>query len=176
MAVAVEQRPANPVPWWLVLLEGILAVILGGFLLVRPGITFTLIVQVIAIYWLIDGIFRIISIFMDSTQWGWKLFTGVIGILAGLVLFGEGFLGAVLFGTSVIWIMGFLGIVYGILGIFQSFSGAGWGSLILGILSIIVGVILLGNTLIAAAMLPWVLAGFLIAGGILAIISAFQLR
>lgn len=176
MTAAVSQQPVKPVPWWLVLLEGILSVALGAFLLIRPGMTFTVIVQVIAIYWLISGIIRIVSIFFDSSGWGWKLFFGVIGILAGFVLLGEPIVSALLFGVSVIWVMGFFGIVYGIMGIIQFFQGAGWWSLVLGVLSIIFGVLLLGNTVLGALMLPWVFGIFLIAGGIMGIIAAFQNR
>jgi uncharacterized membrane protein HdeD (DUF308 family) len=72
--------------------------------------------------------------------------------------------------------MGFFGIVYGIIGIIQSFQGGGWWSLILGVVSIILGLILLFNTALAALALPWVFGIFLIFAGIMAIISAFQLR
>ena len=88
MTAAVDQ-PVKQVPWWLVLIEGILAIVLGAFLLFQPGSTWVIIVQVIAIYWLISGIFKIVSIFFDSSMWGWKLFAGIIGILAGIVLLGE---------------------------------------------------------------------------------------
>ncbi len=176
MAAAVDQQPVRPVPWWLVLIEGILAIALGGFLLVQPASTFTVIVQVIAIYWLVSGIFRIIGIFMDSSQWGWKLVTGIIGILAGLVLLGQGLTAALLFGFSVTWVMGFLGVVYGVLAIIQFFQGAGWFSIVLGVLSIVFGLILLFNTVLAALALPWVIGIILIVEGIFAVVAAFQLR
>ena len=176
MTAAVDQPPAKPVPWWLVLVEGILAIVLGGFLLAQPAKTFTVMVQVIAIHWLIAGIWKIITIFMDSSNWGWKLFAGIVGILAGLVLLGEGFLGAFLFGFSVVWVMGFLGIVYGIIGVIQFFQGAGWGALIIGVFSVIFGLILLFNTALAAISLPWVIGIFLIVEGIFAIFAAFKLR
>lgn len=176
MTAAVGQQPARSVPWWLVLLEGILFLILGAFLLIRPGITFAVMVQVIAIYWLIAGVVNIVSIFFDSSGWGWKLFIGIVGILAGLVLFGEPILNAVLFGMAITWVMGFFGIVYGIMAIINFFQGAGWVSLVLGILSIIFGLILLFNTFVAALALPWVFAIFLIFGGVSAIVAAFQMR
>lgn len=176
MTAAVDQPPVRQIPWWLVLVEGILAIALGAFLLVRPGVTFAVIVQVIAIYWLISGIFQIVGIFVDSSMWGWKLFAGIIGILAGLVLLGEPIFNAILFGLAVTWVMGFFGIVYGIIGIIQSFRGAGWGALIIGVLSIIFGILILSNTLLAALSLPWVFGILLIVEGILAIIAAFRVR
>ncbi|MBV9454528.1 MAG: hypothetical protein JOZ19_10470 [Rubrobacter sp.] len=41
-------------------------------------------VQVTGFFWLIDGVLRIVSIFVDSSSWGWKLVGGIIGVLAGM--------------------------------------------------------------------------------------------
>ena len=65
-----ESSEGMSVPWWLVLLEGIAAVIIGIFLLTSPGITLFALVQVTGFFWLIGGIFRIVSIFVDSSSWG----------------------------------------------------------------------------------------------------------
>src|ERR687883_1316728 len=70
-------------PWWLVLLEGIAAVIIGIFLLTAPGITLLFLVQVAGFFWLVGGVLRTVSIFVDSSLWGWKLLGGIIGILPG---------------------------------------------------------------------------------------------
>ncbi len=47
---------------------------------------------------------------------------------------------------------------------------------VVGIINIIFGLILLGNTLIAAATLPWVLGAFALIGGIATVFMAFRLR
>ncbi|MEZ4583708.1 MAG: DUF308 domain-containing protein [Caldilineaceae bacterium] len=46
----------------------------------------------------------------------------------------------------------------------------------MGVISIIFGIILLGQPLLSAAVLPWVLGIFGIVGGIFAVIAAFRLR
>ena len=53
-------------PWWLVLLEGIFAAIFGFLLLIAPGGTLIFLVQVLGFYLLLGGIFRIVSIFIDT--------------------------------------------------------------------------------------------------------------
>jgi uncharacterized membrane protein HdeD (DUF308 family) len=73
-------------PWWLVLLEGIVAVIIGLFLLTAPGATLFVLIQTLGIFWLVGGIFRTVSIFIDTSLWGWKLVGGALGILAGIVV------------------------------------------------------------------------------------------
>ena len=55
-------------------------------------------------------------------------------------------------------------------------KGGGWGEAILGILTIIFGIVLLANPLIGAAHLPYVLGIFAVIGGVGAIISAFLIR
>src|SRR6516162_9022567 len=73
-------------PWWIVLVEGIFALIFGIFLISAPGSTSVFLVTVLGFYWLIRGIFAIIEIFIPNTgtHWGWLLFLGILGILVGM--------------------------------------------------------------------------------------------
>ncbi|UCC53304.1 MAG: DUF308 domain-containing protein, partial [Anaerolineaceae bacterium] len=66
-------------PWWLILLEGILAIIIGILLFTSTTQTLAVLVVFLGLYWLIKGIFDIVSLFVDHTAWGWKLFIGIIG-------------------------------------------------------------------------------------------------
>ena len=164
------------VPWWLVLLQGIAAVIIGLLLLTNTAATVAFLVLVLGFYWLISGIFAIIGIFIDSTQWGWKLFMGILGIIAGIIVIQHPLWSTLLVPTTVAILIGIFGIIMGIIGLIQAFMGAGWGAGILGVLSILFGILLLANPLISAVALVIVLGVFGIIGGILAIISAFQMR
>ena len=165
-----------PVPWWLLLIEGIVAIVVGILLLMNPAKMTVLLVQVLAIYWLIKGIISIISIFIDSTAWGWKLFIGIVGIVAGYVLIEHPIGGTVTVAVAFTVVLGIQGIIIGIVEIIQAFQGGGWGIGILGALSVIIGAWLLLNAWAAAAVLPWVLGILAIIGGIFAIIMAFRLK
>ena len=83
MTAFAQRTEEASLPWWLILLEGIAAAIIGLFLLTAPGATLFVLIQVLGIFWLVGGLFRIISIFLDSSLWGWKLIAGALGILAG---------------------------------------------------------------------------------------------
>ena len=176
MATATKEVTAPLVPWWLVLLQGIASLIIGFFLLTSPGATLIILVQFMGIYWFVSGIFSIVAIFIDSSGWGWKLFSGILGIIAGIIVIQHPFWSAVLIPATVVIIIGVEGLIMGIIGLIQAFQGAGWGAGILGALSILLGLVLIFNPLIGAATLPWVLGIFGIVGGILAIIAAFRLR
>jgi len=164
------------IPWWLVLIEGIALIIIGVLLLSYPGRTLLVIIQILGIYWIISGIFQLIGMFMDHTAWGWKLFAGLLGILAGIVVLSSPLWSSAIVLATMVIIMGIQGIVYGGIGLYQAFKGGGWGRGILAAISILFGFILLANVMISVAVLPWVLAIFAIVGGIFAIIAAFKLR
>ncbi|MBE2221503.1 MAG: HdeD family acid-resistance protein [Anaerolineae bacterium] len=176
MSLTQPQKEAKAAPWWLVLLEGISLIIIGIFLLTSTAKATVFIIQVMGIYWIISGIFQLIGLFMDHTAWGWKLFAGIISILAGVIVVGQPLMATVVVLSVAIIILGIQGLVYGGIGVYQAFKGAGWGAGILGAISILFGLILLGNTLIAAATLPWVLGVFGIIGGIFAIVAAFKMK
>ena len=61
-------RRGETLPWWLVLVEGILVALFGLLLLGAPGASLFLIVQLLGLYLFIAGIFRIIDIFIDSSS------------------------------------------------------------------------------------------------------------
>lgn len=182
MTVEVEisaetaMAPEQMVPWWLVLLEGIFAVIIGILLLTDTAITTAILIQVLGIYWFISGIFNIVGIFIDHSAWGWKLIVGILGIIAGILVIQHPLWSTALVTATVVIILGIEGLIIGAINIVRAFRGAGWGVGILGALSIVFGIILLANTMLAAATLPLVLGIFGIVGGILAIIMAFRMR
>jgi uncharacterized membrane protein HdeD (DUF308 family) len=167
---------ARSMPWWIPLIQGIALIIVGILLFVSPIRTTVFIVQVLALYWFLSGIFEIVSIFIDRTAWGWKLLGGIIGILAGYFILSQPAAGTLVLGFTLVIMLGILALIMGVVNIIQALRGAGWGIGILGVINIIFGVILLGNTLIATATLPWVLGAFAVVGGIFAIIMAFRLR
>ncbi len=168
----------NVGPWWLILIEGILAVIIGVLLFTNPVGASVFLVQVLGIYWLIKGVFMIISMFLDSTMWGWKLFSGIVGIIAGFLIISNEYplLTTLLVFSVAVIVLGIQGLIMGIVYIVIAFKGGGWGPGILGALSVAIGAILLANALIGATVLPFVLGSFLLVGGIIAIVAAFKMR
>ena len=176
VSAETAMAPERTVPWWLVLIEGIFAILIGILLLTNTAITTAILIQVLGIYWFIAGILNIVSIFIDHTAWGWKLIVGILGIIAGILVIQHPLWSTALVTATVVIILGIEGLIMGGVNIVRAFRGAGWGVGILGALSIVFGIILLANTMLAAATLPLVLGIFGIAGGILAIIMAFRLR
>ena len=176
MAATTMQKQAPVIPWWVVLIEGIAAIILGILLLINPGSTTVLIIQFLGIYWFIDGIMSIVRIFIDKTAWGWKLLSGIIGILAGIAIIQYPLWATILVPTVMVWLFGFFGIIIGVIGLIQAFQGAGWGAGILGVLSILFGIVLLANPVVGAVTLPFIFGFLGIVGGIAALVMAFRMK
>src|SRR5436189_6466048 len=165
-------------PWWVVLVEGIFALIFGILLITAPGSTFLFLVTVLGFYWLIRGIFSLIEIFIPNTgiHWGWLLFMGILGIIAGVVVLRNLVYATAVVGTFIIVFLAVDGLIMGIMGLIRAFTGGGWGPGILGILTIIIAIFLFTNLLGAVLALPIVLGAFLIVGGIVAIFFSFRIR
>lgn len=169
---------ASAFPWWLVLIEGILALIFGIFLIAEPTITSVFLVTVLGFYFLIDGFSSIIQIFVGGSgiHWGWLLFKGILGIIAGLLVLRQPLVSTIIVGNLIVIIVAIEGLIMGCISLYQAFSGGGWGVGILGVLTFVVSVLLLTNYWVVASYLPYIIAGFLIVGGIAAIVMSFSLR
>jgi uncharacterized membrane protein HdeD (DUF308 family) len=176
------QKQTKERPWWLTLITGILALIVGAVLLWAPAKTkvetYQVLVFFIGFYWLIEGIFDIVAIFIDHAMWGWKLFIGIISIIAGAYILMYPVAAGLALPRIFVLVMGIWGLMYGIILLIMTFQGAGWGAAILGILGIIFGGALIVNYTtpgMGLAML-WTAAVFGVIGGIALIIQAFRLR
>ena len=168
--------PGNP--WWIILVEGIFALIFGLFLITAPGATSVFLVTVLGFYFLIRGIFSIIEIFIPNTgiHWGWLLFLGILGILVGMVVLRNSLYATIFIGSLVIIFLAVYALLVGILGLISAFMGAGWGTGILGALSIIIAILLFANLWVAIQALPIILGVCMIIGGIAAIFFSFNVR
>ena len=182
-APAQAQTPPQPQrPWWLTLIGGILAIVVGALLLwgnlVTQIKTYLLLVEVLGIWWLVDGIFDIVHMFTDHRQWGWKLFIGLVSIIAGsYVLMYPVLVGAQL-PSLLVLVLGIWGVIKGCAMFFMAFKGGGGAYAILGIFAVFFGLVLIvaytveGVGLVAV----WFAALFGILGGSFLIYRAFKQR
>ena len=171
-----KEAEALGVPWWLVLIEGIALVIMGLLLLANPAQTAVILVQVVGLYWLIGGIFKIVSMFLDSSMWGWKLAAGIIGVLAGIIVLNHPLWSPLVVGGTLVIILGIQGIIFGVVGLMEAFKGAGWGAGVLGVVSILFGILFLFNVWAFTFSLPWAIGILALVGGVVAIVGAFKLK
>jgi uncharacterized membrane protein HdeD (DUF308 family) len=72
-------------------------------------------------------------------------------------------------------VVGILGICFGAISLFWALK-AGWGAAIMGVLSIIFGLLLLGSPYVGVVLLVYLLGFLGIVGGIATIYMAIKLR
>jgi uncharacterized membrane protein HdeD (DUF308 family) len=163
-------------PWWVVLIEGITLVVIGGLLVTNTLVTTVLLVTFIGWWWLVSGIFELGSLLTDRSAWGWRVFSGLLSIVAGAYIISAPLLGAaVVVGFATI-LLGINGIVLGGTQIIQAFQGAGWGRGILGAFNLVFGAVIAANWTSLAVALPWIWGLFALLSGIVAIAGSFAIK
>jgi uncharacterized membrane protein HdeD (DUF308 family) len=173
-ATPTLERPA--VAWWVVLIGGVAMAIAGTLLLLSPGMTTAVLIEILGIYWLINGVVSLVRIFVDRSGWGRKLAVGVLGIVAGFIVLRHPLWSTALVPGTLIVLLGFVGIAVGVLEVVESMRGGGWGPAVLGVASALFGLLLVFNPvpfLVALPVLIGVLAG---SAGVIAVIIALAMR
>src|SRR5262245_56782639 len=75
---SMERGRAGLIIW------GILMIVMGLFLLLRPAISALVLIETVAFFFLIGGAFEAISALMNSDRhWGWRIAAGILAVLAG---------------------------------------------------------------------------------------------
>jgi uncharacterized membrane protein HdeD (DUF308 family) len=164
------------VPWWVVLLEGVIAIIVGLFLLYRPAVTTIFLLQILGIFWLAGGILSVLGAFIFSGNRLWKLLSGILSIIAGIAILMYPIYSPFVVLTFFVIFIGIWAIISGAAKLAWGLKGGGWGMGILGVLTIVLGLLLLTNSLAGALALPWVFGFFLVIGGIGAVIGGLKMR
>jgi uncharacterized membrane protein HdeD (DUF308 family) len=171
--VVVETRAF---PWWLLLIEGIAAVVIGVLLFAAPRATVELAIQLFGLFWLIDGVLRIVSAFIDPTDRWFKVLAGAIGIIAGILVIQHPLWLAVAVAFTLVLLIGGAGIVIGVISLIQAFRGGGWGVAVMGVLSLLFGLLLVLNPVLVGVAWVYLYALVSLVGGIVTIVMAFRLR
>ena len=174
-AAPLQQKPRS-VPWWVGLLAGIIAAVIGVLLILSPKTAATYLFWILGIACLTGGVVALGSILFSRASWGWKLLAGIIAIVLGLALISEPLFSAYLLAAMALWILGALVIVAGVVLIIVAFSGVGWWYGILGGLAIVIGALLILGSVIGPLKAPWVFGLAMIVAGIGAIAAALQSR
>jgi uncharacterized membrane protein HdeD (DUF308 family) len=175
MSKEVMKEKISRQPWWVVFVEGILALVTGALLLISPERTVTLLVQFLGIFFLVAGVIELVSIFVNRKYWGLKLVIGTLGVIAGILVLQHPLWSAVTVATTMVVVLGFYCLVKGIFMLLRGFGGEGWGVGILGVVVFLIGIFLLANTLIGIQLTVTLSGIALVVGGIAAIVLSFRI-
>ena len=167
--------------WWLISLRGLIALVLGIVLLVMdPLMAAELLILFIGIYALLDGIFALIVGIINKPPHrdrAWLITEGIIGILAGIAIL----LAPLLAGIVIIYFIAFWALLTGILELVFSIAqwkyipGA-WMILVTGIISVLLGGLILANIVAGTVLLVVIVAVYLVIFGLLLMLLGFSLK
>ncbi len=164
-------------PWWVILLGGIIAIITGLFLLFSPARTTYVLMQILAIYWLAQGIVSLLGALAYKQEHRiWRLISGILSILAGIFILAYPVYGSLIVLNLFVIFIAVWVIISGIAGLYSAIKGEGWGVGILGIITIILGLLLLANFWAGMLVLPWIFGLILILGGLTAVFFGLRIR
>jgi len=164
--------------WWIVLIRGLFALILGLYAIFSPGQMLVAFVLVTGAFWLMDGVLLLFAVsgYATKTNPWWAGLRAVIGILAGIAVFSQPVLSTVFIVWLIVIILGIVTIVSGM----QEFINGiklkkGW-LVAGGIFYVLFGIILLHTPLMAAEVLARFIGIIAAISGVALILFSFLLK
>lgn len=174
-----EVHPLSRAAWQAVLVAGVAALVLGVLVLVWPGASLIAAGVLFGLYLVVSGILQLVSAFGTHRTTALRVLafvSGAVSILLGLFCFR----GAM---QSILLLALWIGIGWLIRGITQTLAAfsdptapaRGW-QVFLGVLTFIAGIVLIDSPLESVAVLTVLGGWWLVAVGIVEIVTSFRIR
>jgi uncharacterized membrane protein HdeD (DUF308 family) len=169
--------------WWVLALRGVIAILFGIALLLLPPAVITTMVLFFGAYALVDGVAAIFTAFQNRTQprWWVTLLEGIIGVIAGILVFAYPLFATISAVYFVLYIVAFWSIFTGVMQIAQAIQlrkeieGEFWLGLS-GLLSVLFGIFLILAPGAGILALLTIVAAYSIVFGVMLLILAFRVR
>ena len=168
--------------WWMVALRGVLLLIFGLFMFTwGRGPTLLALIQVLGAYWLVGGVFDVAQGVMGKTKQDksrvWAVIGGIISIVAGFFVMGHPAISGLMAGTYLAVFMGISAMIVGVAQIFSGRKGMrSLGSFVMGIFSLVFGLLVMMNPLITQAVVVTLLPFWAVLAGLSTLLSSFTMR
>lgn len=165
--------------WWALALRGAVAVLLGILAFLMPGVTAATLAILLAAYLLVDGIFAIVGGIRAARaheRWVPFILEGVVSLIAGAI--AALWPAASLF--ALVWLVAAWSVITGFAEIMSAWrmhrSHGKWAWGVAGVLSVLFGLGMWVLPALGLLAIVWGVASYLIAFGVLALVTAFRLR
>lgn len=152
------------------LLGGIIALIFGVILLFRQEAALAVVALLLGLWWLIQGVFLLFSVLIDRQDLIWKLLLGALGVGAGVVTLANPVQTAAFLGSALATVLGVMGLLAAAVALFGGFRGGGMPSLLFGVVTGAIGLLLLVYPDGSFATMVTVTAVILVVHGLAAIL------
>lgn len=165
--------------WWVALIFGVVAILLGIYMLFNPIETYIALSYIFALYFIVYGIYKIYVTYKEREEipaWGWSLALGIITTILGLLLLLPG-MATSTFVYYVAFAVLFMGINTSISAFaLKDMGDSYWGwSLGFGILTAILAVLMMFMPVLSAGLISYWFGALFIVLGIQLCIVAYRL-
>jgi len=166
--------------WWMTLLRGVLWILFGVFIFVRPDISLVSLTLTFGVFAFIDGainIWNALSGREESDNWWVLLLAGLAGVVIGVLTFKDPAATALALQFYIaLWAVaiGLLQIVAAIW-LRKEIEGEFWLALS-GIASIVFGTLVVARPAAGALAILWLIAGYAIVFGVMLVVFAISVR
>ena len=166
--------------WWATLLRGVVAVLFGIVVLMRPAVSLVSLVLLFGAFALVDGIAHCITAIggrKENDRWWLMLLGGLAGIAVGLLTFRNPAVTALI----LLYYIAFWAIVNGVvecmaaIRLRKEIEGEVWLA-VAGVVSVLFGVLLLARPAIGMLSVLWMVGVYAIVIGVVHIALAFKVR
>lgn len=166
--------------WWALLLRALLAIVIGLIAFMRPAVTLAALITFFGVFAMADGIFAVVAALRGmrrGDRWGWMLFEGIVGIVAGGIALFNPAIGAL----ALAWLVAGWALATGILEIaaaikLRKVMTGEWLLLAAGVLSIIFAFIVATRPGVSVLLLVMWIGIFAIIHGFVTMALAFRVR
>jgi uncharacterized membrane protein HdeD (DUF308 family) len=165
--------------WWALALRGVAAIGLALIAFFSPGITATALILVFGVYALVDGVFALVAALRAARRHGHSgalLLEGVFNIVMAFVVFA--WPGPTI--VALIWLIALWAIVTGVALIAAGLAlirhSGEWLLVVSGLVSILLGIVLVVHPAIGVVALSWWLGLYALMFGVMLLSAAFRIR
>lgn len=165
---------------WVPIVQGVVSILFGILAFRATNSALAVLVALFGVYAFLVGILAVFAAFTLASEhqsWLGMLFEGILGIAAGIIAFrSPGLTAQALFYVVAAWV-----ILRGILAIVTAYAlrqliPGEWATAVSGVLSIVVGYLLIANPQQGPSWVVWVIGFYAVLYGILMIALGNRLR
>ena len=154
---------------------GIAAVIVGGFLLLVPGITVVVAIAVVAGYLVISGVVKVFgAVRHRDIGWMWDIAGAVLAIAVGVIVLFNALWSSIVALELLFVALAFAAVVAGAFQLYRAFRDRSWGHALLGVAEIAIGVLLFLHPVFGMQAMVSLFGIAAIVAGLGWLIAAFQ--
>ncbi len=166
--------------WWMLALRGVFAVVFGILALALPGLTVVVMVVIFGGWAFFDGALSLatgVASARRGGRWGALVFTGLLGIVVGLVAWiWPEITAQALLVLIALWALALGALTLLTALTFGRLLGIAWILALAGAASIVLGILLLANPMAGAVALAWMVGLFALLVGVLLIALGLSVR